>query len=361
MPKRLICVCHNSQQYQNIIGVIDFFQLDGDIIFLDLGGVVGWSPPISSRYCVYKIAIPENKNFHLSPLIIKLKLLYQMKSLNVRKDLKKENDKFIGLFGVFGPLEKKIAEIYGINEEDSFLIQDAIYFSKAEKSVKGYLRNYFLYAAKHRFQKLSKIFVSGCYTKNKFIKEGVKKEKIVNLGIPRFQYEDKEIKGKNLGLKNVLYLGGAWAWHGYHDMQIVETQLFLDLSKKCREEAINFFVKEHPRGERTPDEIENKQVEELSREETLVVSYCSTLMFELAAKGWMVAYIDPPAKYKYFVEEFEDHLYKLNLKEPFVQQIEGLISLSDISYFINQEHGFSTGRLIARQIMDYLASGERRV
>ncbi|MCH8049074.1 hypothetical protein IIC44_03185 [Patescibacteria group bacterium] len=283
------------------------------------------------KYKIIKMDI-GNRNFHFSSTLRKITTLFSFRLKRRQNVPFLDGKKIIGIFGVYGPLEKTISRALGIRKEESFLIQDSIYFAQPSKGVKGVIKNLILYSSKHRFEQLAKIFVSGEYTKRKFIGEGVDERKIIDFGIPRFQSLKNLDTLPRCEISHLVFLCGAWAWHGHDKMQKVEYYLIHELEKKCKDEKIAFYAKPHPRGESVP--IPRADFSELKPNNTLVVSFCSTLMFELAAEGWGVAYIAPPDCYRKLTQNFDKYLFELDVRVGLREQFNKVANCSGIEHFI---------------------------
>ena len=155
-----------------------------------------------------------------------------------------------------------------------------------------------------------KIFVSGETTKETMIIDGIKKDKIVVSGIPRFGAlfkENKYIKTKKSRRINMLFLGSAFRWHGMVKLEKEEKEILLQLEgfAKVNRDIVDIFLKKHPRDNiaknyqflKNINIVENNKLNnyEIIQEFDLIIcaNLISTLIFESLCLNKMCIFLFP--------------------------------------------------------------------
>ena len=201
-------------------------------------------------------SIDVKKPFYLLNIYQKLKAV-----LNFRKEIKKIIHEFdIVICGRVGILEFELIKYLKKNFNTlAYSINDSILIYHEQASIFKRLR-LIIYKFQVRQNICKKIFVSGTVSKNTLIKDGVKKDKIIISGLPRFKkYFNKSMNGtvKN-AFPKILVLTGAHEWNGYHKWQEDQNEFLFKLDcLNIKNVIIN--IKPHPR-----DNFEFNQLSKLN-------------------------------------------------------------------------------------------------
>ena len=311
-------------------------------IYLDnLTGLSSFNSNIKTVENAIFLGKENTPSFYQTNFINKLSIILKVKK-EISSDITRLNDfnELKIIIGNDGSLQKLI--IYEIKKRlkrncrfsvelwiDSLIMRRKMSLKKHSKELISQIAHnfkisYLLPSEFSKFPLIDRFYVADETIKNTLVANGIEEEKIKIKIFPRIKFMLNEFTSKEEINNRLLFISGAWTWHGYPGVERWQKKIIEDLIELKERKILNadLFIRNHPRqSKESTGSIPAKYVSKYKSFEedivnsTTIISFRSSALYDAKVLGKKVLVYEEKSPF-HETNDFIETLTKVrNLEE----------------------------------------------